>query len=1368
MGLFLGAVAVGVSALVVGAAISFVCDELSECEKIRQRKMQDEYCEYENRRRQEYSDACRYYENARRNSEGNYRQEISEYQWQLIIKRKKENKSVYDDMLKLFNEHYSEKKSLLHECIKIKDLCEKSIGKQQNTYVRFKSIKATLISLEEAIYKLQAYFEYLDNFKKQFNEMYESAGEIAEPFSLTLPKDYPYEGKVMLLKKVDFQNGGYVFDSAGYIRIEKSDLVLFEQSDDFAHLPYMIYKGRNGKSYLSLSRGMLKNSIGGTIGIDAEVKEIRPNSIRLKFLGNEYLRISISKKDLLNYRRKTPIGSSLHVYVKDYDFALNKPIFVSEKVGEGLSITQFDSIMMVQTAAEIKEFHEYLVENDLLDEDDEWRIAPIWDEKEKNILTGVKMQIGNQYAYKAQFEEIEPEQLILRYKGMLEKDEFISFDDVYVTTNVTVDCYSPQQIKKNTSEYEDLFEECCKLRLYLTSEFLLQRKMMISSPMSVYLDQWTEITNRLIELLCYGGKQTVSIVERNEVNFGNNNCFTVLYIDNSEEVRKFIGRENADNRTKFFIALQKGEKDKLPCKLQDDENQIRLKVSGNISEQDLLEHDFVLDLYSVAIPYAEKQHVNALSAFKEGRVVNEKVKLAVINVKDEKYTDNGYRVTSFFNHDIQTNNAQIDAVVRAFGEEKFFMIQGPPGTGKTTVIKELILQQLNRIPNSRILVVSQANVAVDNVLRGIVEIAQKSRLIETGQIVRCGSVEKIAEDIEEYSFENKYVKYYENLIKKETSDSKTAKLRKRWLDIISDKNNSEIVGECLLGCFQIIGATCVGLESRHSGLNGIEFDLVIIDEAGKALAGELLIPINRAKKVIIIGDHKQLPPVINPALYKGGKINYDDVVEEEQQLDFLNRSFFQRLYEDCPDTMKCMLNTQFRMPPVIADLVNLFYDGELRTGQNCYDKKPMFLNNNLIFVDMKDNPNYRETQDEYENGNKSGPYNLEEISVAKCIVKKIRQYYDKRIVIITPYKKQKNLLMKEFKDKNVWVNTIDAFQGDEENIVIYCTTRAKKQTLYFSDNARLNVAFSRARNTLIFLGSSSYLKKYPKDHILHKVSNYLENKACIINYEQWLKEDFDLCYDPNFEHQNIRKLYHNRIITDFSQKNFFDSVKEVVVEKKFCEACGNELGDNENTLCINCLEKSEKVKCKCCNRDIIYPLYDKYILKKESPSICSFCQEVECEECKTKFLSTKNDFEYIKKSGKKCLCKKCVNKYREKVVTFCEQCGDAMEFTYGYQKRMEESGRTLPTLCRKCKEAGNKLISLGVCKACGKEITQKAYLVDKWNIEEQTLHKECRDIVYTYAYCKECGNRFSITFGEKESFDRKGYELPKRCKGCRG
>lgn len=1359
--------AAGAAALLVGAAVSFICDELSECERQRQIRMQNNYYEYERRRRQEYSDAFQYYRNARRTLNEDYSREISEYQRQIIEKRKEENKAIYDNMMRLYAEHYGEKHALLEECIKIKDLCKKNIKQQQNTFVRFKSIKTTLISLEEAVYKLQAYMEYLDNYKTRFEAKFEASGEIEEPFSLTLPKDYPYEGKVMMLQKGAFQNCGYVFHDAGYIRIEQSDVDLFEQRSTSEMLPFMMYKGRNGKKYLSLSRGMLKNSIGGTIGVDAEVKEIRPSKLRLKFLGNNYIRIDLWKRDMLNQRRKTPVGSSLHVYVKDYDFVLNDPIWVSEKVGDGLSIAQFESIMMVQTSAEIKEFQEYLRKNDLLEEDDEWRIAPLWDEDEKNVLKGVIMQVGTLYAYKALFEELEPERWILRYKGMIKKEEFVSFDDVFVTTNVTVDCYSPQQINKDRSEYDKLFEECFKLQLYLTSEFLTQRKMMVVSPMSVYLDQWAEITNRLIELLGYGAKQKINIAERNELSFGKNNRFTVLYIDDAQRFRKYLEREKNKSRTKFFISLQTDGDEIFPCKIQDVEAEISLKITGDISIEDLIERNFILDLYSVAVPYAEKQHAKALREFKEGRVVNEKVKMAVINVKEEKYSDNGYRIDSFFNDSIQTNAEQVDAVIRAFAEEKFFLIQGPPGTGKTTVIKELILQQLHRMPNSKVLVVSQANVAVDNVLRGIIEIARESEFIEKNQVVRCGSAEKIAEDIEEYSFENKYENYIENLRRGYVSDIKAKRLREKWLDIIADKRNSDVVGECLLGCFQIVGATCVGLESRHYGLNGIEFDLVIIDEAGKALAGELLIPINRAKKTIIIGDHKQLPPVINPALYKGGKINFDDVVEEEQQIDFLNRSFFQRLYEDCPDTMKCMLKTQFRMPPVIADLVNLFYDGELQTGENCYQKMPMFLGNHLIFVDMKNNPDYKEKQDKYENGEKSGPYNPEEINAAKAIVSKLRRYYTRRIVIITPYKKQKNLLIKAFHDKNVWINTIDAFQGDEEDIVIYCTTRAKKKTRYFSDHARLNVAFSRAKNTLIFLGSSDYLKKYPTEHILHQVSDYLTHRACIINYERWMEEDFDLCYNADFGQRGNNIDFKKNLITDFNKREFFESVKATEIQKRICESCGKELLDNETILCIRCLEKSETVKCKCCNRDIPYPLCEKYILKREPIRICSFCQEAVCEECERKFLIERNTLEQWKKIGKKCLCRVCVNKYKEKVYSVCEQCGKEMVFTYAHQKKLEESGQKLPTICRECKEAGNELVSLGMCEACGKEITQKAYIVSKYRIGRRTLHGECKNKEYVRSFCKVCGDRFTITYGEKEYLENKGYELPKKCKNCR-
>lgn len=304
-----------------------------------------------------------------------------------------------------------------------------------------------------------------------------------------------------------------------------------------------------------------------------------------------------------------------------------------------------------------------------------------------------------------------------------------------------------------------------------------------------------------------------------------------------------------------------------------EDGDISLRLKGEVDSDTLLDNNFILDMYSVAVPYAEKQHANAFSVFKEGRIVNEEVKIAIVNTSSIEYKDNGYRVQELYNKSIQTNRAQLDAVVRAFGEKRFFLIQGPPGTGKTTVIKELILQQLTRVCSARILVVSQANVAVDNVLRGIVDISSVINIVNSTQIVRCGTPDKIADDIEEYSFEKKFVKYKEQLKACQKLDDEVEALRQKWIKIIEDKNNADVVGECLLSCFQIIGATCVGLESRRYGLNGMEFDLVIIDEAGKALAGELLIPINHAKKVIIIGDHKQLPQLSILRFIKVEKLN---------------------------------------------------------------------------------------------------------------------------------------------------------------------------------------------------------------------------------------------------------------------------------------------------------------------------------------------------------------------------------------------------------------------------------------------------------------------------------------------------------------
>lgn len=212
---------------------------------------------------------------------------------------------------------------------------------------------------------------------------------------------------------------------------------------------------------------------------------------------------------------------------------------------------------------------------------------------------------------------------------------------------------------------------------------------------------------------------------------------------------------------------------------------------------------------------------------------------------------------------------------------------------------------------------------------------------------------------------------------------------------------------------------------------------------------------------------------------------------------------------------------------------------------------------------MKDVREYKEQQDIKSDGGKSSPYNEKEVEAAITIVFQIRNYYKKRIVIITPYKRQKFLLIKGFRKsglENVWINTIDAFQGDEEDIVIYCTTRAVKETRYFSDSARLNVAFSRARNTLIFLGSSIYLKKYPKEHILHQVSDYLEAKATIIPYSEWLSPGLDLCYDVSYDDVSESFSYVNNILNiDQISMDFFASVNSHKEVQTACLACGEVL-----------------------------------------------------------------------------------------------------------------------------------------------------------------------------------------------------------------
>lgn len=1359
----------------VTACISFVCDELSEEEKRRQQQMRCEYDAYEQRKREEYQETRSYFEQERRREQRKYQEQLRDYQGKLLQRRKEKNRSAFHQMLKLWELQYEEKKSLLDECQKIVRSCEESIRNQQHSNVRFNSMKSTFLSLQEASYKLEAYIRYMEKWKNGLESLFEESGELTEPFSMTLPSGYPYEGKVIFLDKEDFSGQRYYFESVGSIYLDKADEDLFDNSN--GRLPFMFYNARNGKQYLSLAKGMLKNSIGGTIGLDMEVREVAPNYISLCFAHNKYINISISKRDLIARNRRTPVHSNLHVFVKDYEFALKGRITVSERPGDGMSIAQFDTIIMVQTKAEhdsLQELYNFLVENDLLDEFAEWRIGPRTDEN--GNLTGLILQQGTSYAIQTTFQNINGDKLILRYDGMLPKEQFLSFEDIFVSTNVTVSCCSKNLVCKNPSSYAAYFEECEKLRMYLTREFAVQRKMLVRSPMSLYFDQWLEITDRIIEYRAYGGHMRLKVDEWEYLRLLHSS-YTLLHVEDEKQFRKFQEREAKRRRERFFLELPGENGGRYNCKIiYDDEGRIWVRAKREIGEQTLLNLGFILDLYSVGDAYTERQQANAFRMFKEGRIASEAVKTAIIDAKHYQYSDSGHRVTELINQNIQTNPSQIDAVTRAFSEEHFFLIQGPPGTGKTTVIKELILQQLNLDPTARIIVVSQANVAVDNVLRGIIKMDGLD-----AKIVRCGNEERIVDmDIRPYSFDRKFEDYHRALYTDLPPDGKVQSLRKKWLQIIEDKGNADLVGECLLGCFQIIGATCLGLQNRHYGLSGMEFDLVVIDEAGKALAGELLIPINCAKKVVIIGDHLQLPPVIDPVLYKDGDVQYDDVVDRKQQDEFTKRSFFQRLYEECPDESKCMLNIQFRMPPDIANLVSrFFYHGTLETGANCFRKKPMFLDHYLIFVDMKAEPDYHEKQDTHQDGSKSGPYNEKELEAAAAVVRRVRSCYNGRIVIITPYLKQKKLLNRHLEHENlisnVSVNTIDAFQGDESDVVIYCTTRAQKTTNYFSDKARLNVAFSRARNTLIFLGSSLYLKKYPQRHILQDIGKYLMKKAAVVPYAQWTT--VDLRYNADFSGAKIASGGAKELLP--LQNVFLQKHDEKASSLSTCRSCGKVLLENEDGLCAECIGKIDSShRCKCCKKAIFIPYYDIYLHGISAPELCVDCQEAHyeettCSECGKYFYIQHEKQEELLRKQEKILCKRC-EAYANTPISIgsCRHCGKRMQLLRREVERKKLQHENLPTYCPDCERRSTQTTMVGHCWHCHNciEISYQ----EKWSLEKNrwpmpVYCDECKSKLQKDTFigrCKNCGTAIEMTFQKKWKLEDEGKQMPNLCNKC--
>lgn len=282
----------------------------------------------------------------------------------------------------------------------------------------------------------------------------------------------------------------------------------------------------------------------------------------------------------------------------------------------------------------------------------------------------------------------------------------------------------------------------------------------------------------------------------------------------------------------------------------------------------------------------------------------------------------------------------------------------------------------------------------------------------------------------------------------------------------------------------VVGITCVQAAGRDFSEEFKYFDVAIIDEVSKCTPPELLIPALKAKKLVMVGDHRQLPPMLNTSTLEEVAQAIGSPIEE---LTFLEESLFKSQFETADQTIKQMLNTQYRMHPFIMGAINQFYDGKLECGILDADTKRAHNlagkiiqpDQHIIWVKM---PSENEFQEQREGTSFS---NIREIDVIENLCQQFESAWasrvtngaKKEIAVITFYGAQlrkidERLQSELFPSLEIRTGTVDRFQGMERPIVIVSMVRnnSKGDVGFAKKPERVNVAFSRAQELLIIVG----------------------------------------------------------------------------------------------------------------------------------------------------------------------------------------------------------------------------------------------------------------------------------------------------------
>lgn len=502
---------------------------------------------------------------------------------------------------------------------------------------------------------------------------------------------------------------------------------------------------------------------------------------------------------------------------------------------------------------------------------------------------------------------------------------------------------------------------------------------------------------------------------------------------------------------------------------------------------------------------------------------------------------------------------QRTAIKKALDADSIAIIQGPPGTGKTNVIIEIILQILKAnkknpdVEPKKVLLVSQSHPAVDKMLEDLIRESD-----ERPDLLRIGRDEKLNEEIrEEYSindvkekwyqnvrricndytknaleeigipeeeFDNYFLKlenskvenmdfsvedklFVENFIKK-TKGVKSERTRKileiqrEWTEQLKKCDEVELY---IIKSTVIIAVTCTGFVSNRI-IRDVEFDYVIVDEAAKATFPELAVSLNKAHKIILVGDHQQLPPVLDTEIIRNNKEKLDE--------EGLAQGIFERMYNMFPEDNKHRLTIQYRMHPTIGTLIShVFYNDEIQNGVEAQDRELCIEGYEGIAIEWISTSKYS-TKERYEkefdnNGKKSYQNYLERNIIERKLLELDSKLVKRtKVAVITGYGSQKYILQTmvkqhSFKHIEVDVDTVDAFQGSQKDIILYSTVRSSGNKYgigFLKSEARINVAFSRARCLLIIVGDMKFLDNYKiRGNKFPEIIKYItESEGCRI------------------------------------------------------------------------------------------------------------------------------------------------------------------------------------------------------------------------------------------------------------------------------